>query len=766
MRKITSLTFLFVVGLFGLLPAQTDQRKPLPTGELEKYEDPPMYIWRTGSSPRMISRQGSFTSYQVNVGPTGENIVGDAANECSITIDPTNPAKMAIGWRQFDSVASNFRKGGFAYTTNGGTSWTFPGSLSTVFRSDPVLFSTDTGTFYYLSLISGFRDDIWRSINGGQSWVLVAPAKGGDKQWFTIDNTNSSGRGFQYQFWSPNASDFGTRQFTRSIDGGINWSDPINIPNAPQWGTLDVNSNGDLFIGGMSNQRFWCIRSTDARNSKAIPSFDRSTEVEMAGAIGFQPEINPEGLAGQVFLAVDRSGTSTNNNIYMLASLLPDDFTARTNVMFAKSTDGGATFSAPRKINDDPVNPAKWHWFGALSVAPNGRIDVVWLDSRNAANNTDSQLYYSFSSNGGDTWSPNVAVSTSFDPFIGYPNQNKIGDYMTVVSDNGGANVAYPATFNQEEDIYFVHIDPSLVPTPTPTPTPTPSPSPSATATITPGPTIPPPPTATPTPSASSQAVNLSTRMQILTGDNVGIGGFIITGAGTKHVLIRAIGPSLGQFGVADPLANPVLELHGPGSFVTITNDNWKDDPVQRALIEATGLQPSNDFESAIEARLDPGSYTAVASGKNSGVGVGLIEVYDLAPADPSKLGNISTRAWVSNGSDIVIAGFIIGGNSTASDRVIIRAIGPSLASVGVSSPLANPKLELRDSNGSLIVANNDWRENPAQEAELTNAGLAPVSDVESGIAVTLPPGLYTALLSGVNNSTGVGLIEVYDRGQ
>jgi hypothetical protein len=230
--------------------------------------------------------------------------------------------------------------------------------------------------------------------------------------------------------------------------------------------------------------------------------------------------------------------------------------------------------------------------------------------------------------------------------------------------------------------------------------------------------------------------------------------------------LIRAIGPSLSQFGVPNPLADPVLELHGPGSFVTITNDNWKDDPVQRALIEATGLQPTNDFESAIEARLDPGNYTALVSGKNNGIGVGLIEVYDLAASGPSKLGNISTRAFVSTGNDIVIAGFIIGGNSTAPGRVIIRGIGPSLASVGVANSLADPTLELRDNNGSLVAANNDWQENSSQATELTNAGLAPTNSLESGISATLPPGLYTALLSGVNNGTGVGLVEVYDRGQ
>ena len=148
-----------------------------------------------------------------------------------------------------------------------------------------------------------------------------------------------------------------------------------------------------------------------------------------------------------MFLAIDRSGGPTNNNIYMLASVVPSG-RSTTDVMFVRSTDGGVTFSAPHKINDDPVNPSKWHWFGTFSVAPNGRLDAVWYDTRNAANNTDSQLFYSWSTDAGVTWSPNVAVSNAFNPFEGYPNQNKIGDYITIVSDNTGGNVAYSATFN------------------------------------------------------------------------------------------------------------------------------------------------------------------------------------------------------------------------------------------------------------------------------------------------------------------------------
>jgi len=463
--------FICLLLLSGLATAsaQAPTRKLPLTEPLEKYDNPPAYIFRIETSPRMISRYDTFTSYQVNVDSSGQNILGDAANETSIAVDPTNPSKMTIGWRQFNSVTSNFRQGGWGYTTNGGTSWTFPGVLeNNIFRSDPVLNSDETGNFFYLSLLQTFCDNIWRSLNGGQSWTRLqadGAGGGGDKEWFTIDKTNSTGHGFQYQAWST-AATCGGGQFSRSTDGGVTWMSPIFIPNSPIWGTLDVDSNGNLFLGGESNT-FWCIRSTNAKNGGITPTFDQTIAVNLGGDLDFGDLINPAGLAGQLFLAVDRSGTATNNNVYMLASVQPTGFNSGTDVMFVRSTDGGQTFSAPHRINDDPINHNKWHWFGTLSVAPNGRIDSVWLDTRNAANNTDSQLFYSYSVDGGVTWSPNVAVSNSFNPFEGYPNQNKIGDYITIVSDATGGNVAYSATFNfnpntnqHEEDVYYVRVSP------------------------------------------------------------------------------------------------------------------------------------------------------------------------------------------------------------------------------------------------------------------------------------------------------------------
>ena len=299
-------------------------------------------------------------------------------------------------------------------------------------------------------------------------------------------------------------------------DGGVTWQPPIDIPNEPTTGTLDVDTNGNLFIGGEGFSPFYCVRSMNAQFGGQTPTFDQITQVDMGGVIGGFGGINPDGLWGQLFLTIDHSGTATNNNIYMLASVVPPG-RSTTDVMFVRSTDDGATFSAPVKVNDDPVNPSKWHWFGTFSVAPNGRLDAVWYDTRNAANNTDSQLFYSYSTDAGVTWSTNVAVSNSFNPFEGYPNQDKIGDYITMVSDETGGNVAYSATFNfnpnngqHEEDVYYVRVFPGGQ-GPSPTPTPTASPTPTATSTATATATATATPTATATATATPTATTTAT---------------------------------------------------------------------------------------------------------------------------------------------------------------------------------------------------------------------------------------------------------------
>jgi hypothetical protein len=257
------------------------------------------------------------------------------------------------------------------------------------------------------------------------------------------------------------------------------------------------------------------------------------------------------------------------------------------------------------------------------------------------------------------------------------------------------------------------------------------------------------------------QLLNISTRGEVLIGNSVRIGGFIITGTDAKKVIIRGIGPSLSSFGLANVLADPTLELHDNTGATIATNDNWQDDANQKTQIEASGLKPSNALESAIVATLQPGTYTAILQGKNGGTGIGLVEVYDLDQAANSKLSNISTRGFVDTNDNVMIGGFIIGGSNGGAVRVLVRAMGPSLSDSGVTGALQDPTLELHDGNGTILASNDNWKD--SQETEVAATNMAPGNDLESALVATLMPGNYTAIVRGKNNTTGVGLVEVYN---
>ena len=256
------------------------------------------------------------------------------------------------------------------------------------------------------------------------------------------------------------------------------------------------------------------------------------------------------------------------------------------------------------------------------------------------------------------------------------------------------------------------------------------------------------------------QSLNVSTRLDVGTGDKVSIGGIIITPGNAKRVLLRAIGPSLANVGVTEPLSDPVLELHAADGSLITSNDNWKDS-LQMMDIEATGLAPTNDLESAILMTLSPGLYTAIVNGQNGGTGVGLVEAYDLDQGASSQLGNLSTRGFVDTGDNVMIGGFILGPDEAQNANVLVRAIGPSLAAFGVTDALADPVLELHDANGALITSNDNWTDS-AQMADIEATGLAPTDNLESAILMTLAPGGYTAVVAGSGGSTGVALVEVY----
>ncbi|MCB0584718.1 MAG: exo-alpha-sialidase, partial [Phaeodactylibacter sp.] len=396
----------------------------------------------------------SFTAVQVNVSEAGENILGDAANEPSIAVSPANPSLMAIGWRQFDDVNSNFRQAGFAYSEDAGLTWVFPGVIEPgVFRSDPVLDTDSEGAFYYNSLTvnnNDFSCDVYRSTGPG-SWDAGTYAFGGDKQWMAIDRTGGATDGNIYAYWNESFSICPEGMFTRSTDRGMSYDDCVTLPQRPVWGTLAVGPEGEVYACGISgNGGLIVVKSANAGNPNEPVTWDFATEVSLDGMPVVSSGPNPGGLLGQVWVAVDRSGGITHGNVYLLCSVARFSTPDVLDVMFARSTDGGLTWSDPVKVNDDN-DPTAYQWFGTMAVAPNGRIDVVWLDTRDDPGGFNSSLYHSFSEDGGLNWSANEAFSEPFDPHLGWPNQPKMGDYFDMQSDENGAHLAWTATFNGEQ---------------------------------------------------------------------------------------------------------------------------------------------------------------------------------------------------------------------------------------------------------------------------------------------------------------------------
>ena len=256
---------------------------------------------------------------------------------------------------------------------------------------------------------------------------------------------------------------------------------------------------------------------------------------------------------------------------------------------------------------------------------------------------------------------------------------------------------------------------------------------------------------------------NLSTRGTTFTGNNVLIGGFIIQGSQPAQLVVRCLAFSLASFGISNALGDSVIELHDANNTVIASNDDWFTSSNAEA-ISSYHLDPPNSIESALLVTLNPGNYTAIVRSfsdaqQSATSGVALFEVYDLGNSG-SRLGNISTRGQVGTGNNILIGGLIVGGS--APKPVVVRALGPTLTQSGVTGVLADPLLQLRDANGNLVEANNDWQQS-SEAVKITADGLAPLSARESAMAPTLSPGNYTALVSGVGGTTGTALVEVYD---
>ena len=251
----------------------------------------------------------------------------------------------------------------------------------------------------------------------------------------------------------------------------------------------------------------------------------------------------------------------------------------------------------------------------------------------------------------------------------------------------------------------------------------------------------------------AANITNFSTRASVQTGQEVTIGGFIITGTVPKQVVVRGLGPTLSQFGVSNFLLDPILDLHNSTSSI-VTNDDWQT--AANADQIPQNLRPSDARESAILATLQPGSYTVILSGKNDTGGVGLVEVYDISSGASAELTNVSTRGFVGTGDNVMIGGFIASGST----QVVVRGLGPTLAQFGVSGVLADPEVTLFDGNGNVVERNNNWRD--TEQAAISATGKAPPNDLEAAILATVAPGNYTAILSGNGGGMGIGLVEVY----
>jgi len=469
-EKKINLVFFFILILFLIYsPPNLPQNQELSTqklqAEFDRYDESPddAYVSvqkeKQKRSPAYKISTTDFFAVQVNVDEFGQNILGDAANEPSIAIDPANPNNLAIGWRQFDTVSSNFRQAGYAFSTDAGQSWTFPGNIEPgIFRSDPVLGANNSSKFFYYSLSTstGYTCELFNSADGGVNWMGFVPAYGGDKGWMTIDRTAGIGEGHIYCF---SRNDVSTSiVMTRSVDGGNFFQPLVSVPTNPGRGTIAVGFDGVVYTAGRSfdNGQFSFARSTNSPDSSAAPVFEYSTQINLGGQYSAYAGPNPGGLLGQTIVACDAFGVSGDSTVYVLSSVNPPGADP-LDVYFIKSTNRGNSWSTPIKINDDTTTTA-WQWFGTMSVAPNGRIDVIWLDTRDNPGTYLSSLYYSYSMDYGITWSQNERLSEEFDPHIGWPQQNKMGDYFDMISNNDGASIAWAGTFNGEEDVYFGRI--------------------------------------------------------------------------------------------------------------------------------------------------------------------------------------------------------------------------------------------------------------------------------------------------------------------
>ncbi len=601
---------------------------------------------------------------------------------------------------------------------------------------------------------------------------------------------------------------FGASPFDNSISFWHNY----NLESGLDGAVLEISSpnvNGGAFtditdpaVGGMFNSGGYNTVISSAFQSpiggRMAWSGNSGGYVFTVASFGFNVIIPPSGVRLRFRLASDNSGASEGWRIDTFVRLSgecpsPTPTATASPTPTATATPiatpcgglnvmGDPTFEAGRPWSNWTVQTSTnfgtplcdTDFCGPVGGSPYAGDNWVWFGGANAPETATLGQSVTISAGGPATlsfvmWKRNISVphtdvlNVRVDGTIvqSYPEGDQSeGDYSLRTIDlsafaDGGSHLIlfeYIGSTTGPSSYLVDNVTLSTDPCPTPTPSPTVTPS----ATPTPTATIFPTPTATP-----AQVLNISTRLRVETGDNVMIGGFIITGNVPKSVAIRGLGPSLTALGISDALPDPMLELRSSAGVLLMQNNDWQDDPAQAAQLTALGLALEDPSESGLVTTLPPGAYTAILAGNNQTTGIGLVEIYDADPPASSRLANISTRGFVRTGDNVMIGGFILG-QGDADAAVVVRGIGPSLTQSGLSNVLADPTLELRDSNGALLVANDDWQDDPVSAAQLTASGLAPQDPLESGIFAALPPGAFTAILAGKEGGVGLGLVEIY----
>lgn len=812
-RAAISLTVLLAATAFSLAAgtnAPGPDRSRLPAA----LRDAPLQRVSTGGLMR-LDTNGSVVAYPAPSILQQAGVDTSASAAAGVALDPRVGANIRLGddppilpsnqraqaephimrsRTDFDFVVATFQEGrfvnggaidcGYATSHDGGLTWTrglMPAVTQAVggpyFRATDPVVGIDLSNNVYINMDAA-RDAsfdhgdviVSRSSDGGATFGPPVVAYAGtnqnyfaDKNWMAVNTFTGTptpaNRVFVTftlftNFISNNSPS--PLVATYSDDGGQSWSNAQYITPT----TSHMQGSQPLFLrDGKVAVVYWNFTQANIPNAterlEVIVSDDGGVTFGAPRIIGhinewFEPTIRSGSFLPSA--ATDRA----NGNIYVVCQAnLGTDAAPMPKIMFTRSTNGGVTWSPFVPISDNPGGSGVFN--PGITVSPDGQtVSVAFYDHRNNPNSTTLvDLYEAQSFDGGVTWQPNIRLTNVSTDATRAPNTGSaadpaymLGDYLGVAEPTNRNVPAIPVyvdtrTGNPDPFVVRIGVAPQF------------DFASWQAARLSYA--------QTQAPQYGLKQLNISTRAFVGTNENSLIGGFIVTGSENKKVLIRGIGPSLGAAGITGALQDPVLELRDSSGALLYANDNWQES--QGTEIQQTGIAPSDARESAIVRTVAPGNYTATLHGTGTSTGVGLVEVYDLASTANSQLANISTRGSVLSGDNVMIGGFIVGGGNgpggTGSARIVVRALGPSLASKGVAAPLQDPVVELHDGNGTAIYVNDNWKD--SQAAEITATGLAPTDDRESALVVLVPPGNYTGVVSGRNNSVGVGLVEVYN---